>query len=485
MKATEVGKQMMLKIIKDSFAGHLTIFGIDCFFAFSNGYSLKIIPKAEDIELLNAKCKERGYNFDSLGWIHAVDDCGNDIAFLLSERQMPMCYHKNTLTLITDIILQTSNFKGFDGQYLYDYRDLKGFTAMDFTGNAVNAVFSPKAAIKNDDIADNRIEWLPTVKYAKSFSTELDGTKCNLIFSVIVDRHDLSVDTIDLGELHSVIRLEFDERQNLSMIETCWQAVCALLSFCVGQFNVTDVRVGLWDENKKIGIAGFESLIHCKINNDKVEGVEYRYPPYYRFQLEYFGDKLGSLFKLLNCKETKPMLNFLPRTNIDYSVDRNKIRDLCTALEVEFDYHKEELSDPVVAALVDKLKEVVKDFKNENPGVLDNSTYDYVHGSLGLISSPAKEKLWRVYSRYAAIIAEEIKLAAMTPVDCIESQTRKDIGWLVKVRNRITHSVGFTESEIPNAIYARLKIAVYCSVFERSGFSLQETSDIIKKYFGR
>jgi hypothetical protein len=141
---------------------------------------------------------------------------------------------------------------------------------MDFTGNAVNAVFSPKAAIKNDDIADNRIEWLPTVKYAKSFSTELDGTKCSLIFSVIVDRHDLSVDTIDLGELHSVIRLEFDERQNLSMIETCWQAVCALLSFCVGQFNVTDVRVGLWDENKKIGIAGFESLIHCKINNDKV-----------------------------------------------------------------------------------------------------------------------------------------------------------------------------------------------------------------------
>ena len=62
------------------------------------------------------------------------------------------------------IILQTSNSKGFDGQYLYDYKDLKGFTAIDFTGNAVDAVFSPKVAIKKDDIVDNRIEWLPNVK---------------------------------------------------------------------------------------------------------------------------------------------------------------------------------------------------------------------------------------------------------------------------------------------------------------------------------
>lgn len=476
---------MMLNTINDSFAGHLTIFEIECFFAFSNGYSLKIIPKAEDIELLGAKCKERKYNFDSLGWIHAVDDWGYDVAFLLSERQVPMCYHENTLTLITDIILQTYNSKGFDGQYLYDYKALNGFTTIDFTGDAVNAVFSPKVAIKKDNTANNRIEWLPIEKYAKSFPTELNGAKCNLIFTVIVDRHDLSVEATDLGELYSVIRLEFDERQSLSMIETCWQAVCTLLTFCVGQFNVTDVRVGLWDEKRKTGIAGFDSQISCKINNDKVEGIEYRYPAFYRFQANYFGEKLGSLFKLMNYVETKPILSFLPRTNIDNSVDRNKIRDLCTALEVEFDYRKEEIADPAVIVLIDKLKVTTKDFKKENPGVLGDSTYDYIHNSLRLISSPAKEKLWRVYSKYSAIIAEEIKWATMTPVNCTEAQTRKDIGWLVKLRNGITHSTGFTESEIPNVIYARLKLAVYCSVLERSGYSLQEISDIMKKYFGR
>jgi hypothetical protein len=478
---------MMVNTIKDSFAGHLTIFGLDCFFAFSNGYSLKIIPKAEDIELLQAKCKERGYNFDSLGWIHAIDDWEYDVAFLLSERQMPMCYHKDTLTLITDIVLQTSNNKDGDGRYLYDYIDLKGFTAIDFVGEAVNAVFSPKSVIKKDDIKDNRIEWLPTVKYAKSFPTELNGKKCSLIFSVIIDRQDLDLGNTSLGELHSVIRLEFDERQDVSMIETSWQAVCTFLTFCVGQFNVTDLYIRLWDIKDKIGIRGFQSTIYCQINGDKVEGIQFSFPAYYRFQADFLGDKAGCLFKLLNNKDTRPILSFLPRTNIDSSVDRNKVRDLCTALEVEYDYEKAEFADSGVASLICKLKEAVKDYKKENPGVLDDSTYSYVHGSLGLISFPAKEKLWRIYSKYIEVIKEEFKWAALSlPCsDFSETQTKKDIGWMVKIRNTITHTAGFADAEIPNAIYTRLRIAVYCSILKRSGYSLQEIAEIMKKYFGR
>lgn len=474
----------MLCTIKDSFVGHLNIFGFDCFFALSNGYTLKIIPKAEDVEPLNIKCMERRYNFDSLGWIHAVSDWGNDVAFHLSEWQSKMCFHADTLTLIVDIILQTSNSKGADGKYLFDYIDLKGFSAIDFMGNAVDAIFSPKIAIKKDHVADNRIEWLPAVNYAKSFPTELCGVRCDLIFTVVVDRHDIDVNLTDLGELHSVIRLEFDERQELSMIETTWQAVCTLLAFCAGQLNVSDVSVGLWDEKQKIGTAGFESLIFCRINNDKVDGIEFQYPAFYRFQIDDFGNKLSALFKLLSQTETKPILSFLPRNNYDFNVDRNKIRDLCTALEVEFDYRKEEFANPVVTVLVDKLKNTVKDFKKENPELLDENTYSYIYGSLGYISSPAKEKLWRIYRAYAEIIDADMKFSMFQRIICTEIQTQADIGWLVKARNDITHSVGFIESEIPNAIYFRLKTAVFCSVLERSGYSLHEISNIMKKYLG-
>ena len=472
-----------MNTIKDTFIGRLAIFEIDCFFSFSDGYSLKIIPKTEDIDLFRLKCKETSGSLSSLDWIYGVDDWGFDVAFLLSEYQLPMAYHEGCLTLIVDIILRTSNSKDADGKYLYDYNDLHGFTAIDFTGNAVDSILSPKIAIKKVNVASQCIEWLPPQVYAKIFSTTLNGTKCNLIFTVVVDRNDLSVDTTDLGKSYSVVRLEFNERQSLSMIKICWQAVCTLLAFCVGQYNITDTNIGLWDKNQSIGIAGFRSQIDCAINTEKVEGVKFQYPAFYRFQINYLGEKLGKLFELLNCENTRPILDFLPRTNSDNGVDKNKIRELCTALEVEFNYLNKETANPAVTTLVDNLKRQVKAFRKENPDILNGSTYDYIYGTLKHISLPAKEKLWRVYRKYAAIIDKETKQANRFIINNSETQTLKDIGWLVNLRNSLTHSTKFTEDEIPNAIYFRLKIAVYCSVFESSGYSLEEISDIIKRYF--
>jgi hypothetical protein len=254
----------------------------------------------------------------------------------------------------------------------------------------------------------------------------------------------------------------------------------------MGQFNVTDLHIGLWDTKDKIGIRGFQSTIYCQINGDKVEGIQFSFPAYYRFQADFLGDKTGGLFKLLNNKDTRPILSFLPRTNIDNNVDRNKVRDLCTALEVEYEYEKAKFDNSGVDSLICKLKEGVKDYKKENPGILDDSTYDYVCGSLGLISLPAKEKLWRIYNKYGDIIKEDKWAALSLPcIDFSETKTKRDIGWMVKIRNTITHTAEFADAEIPNAIYARLRIAVYCSILERSGYSLQELTEIMKNYFGR
>ncbi|MDR1689503.1 MAG: hypothetical protein LBS21_12965 [Clostridiales bacterium] len=475
---------MILNAIKDNFVGYITIFGLDCFFALSEGYSLKIVPKPEEIELFQAKCKERSFNFDSLGWIHAVNDSGDDIAFFLSERQIPFCYYKDTLILIADMIFQTSNNKSRNGEYLQDYKDLKGFTAIDFSGEAVDSVFFPKLAIKEEVTKDNCFERQATDKYAINVQTELNGEKCSLIFSVIVDRQDWIWETRSLGELHSVIRLEFDNRQDMSMIEPSWQAVCTFLAFCMGQFNVTDLNIGLWDsKDKKIGTKGFLSNIYGKINNDKGENIQFRYPAYCRFQADFLGEKVGCLFKLLSNKDTRPILSFLSRNNYEFDVGKNNIRDICSSLEVEYKYKKEDFPNSNVVSLVGKLKQVVKEYRKENPNLLNNDTYSYINSSLEFISLPAKEKLWRIYEKYSAIINEIYKFFGSSQgKDFSKEQTIKDIGWMVKVRNNITHSVGYMEAEIPNYIYNRLIIAVYCSILERSGYSILEIADIMEKY---
>lgn len=218
-----------------------------------------------------------------------------------------------------------------------------------------------------------------------------------------------------------------------------------------------------------------------------MEGIQFLYPAYYRFQANYLGDKTGCLFKRLNGKDTRPILSFLQQTNIDINVDRNKVKDLCTALEVEYEYRKAEFTDSGVAAVVSKLGKVVKDYKKENPGVLDADTYSYIHSSLKLISLPAKEKLWRIYSKYKEIIEDELRWAMMSfpHINFSESQTIADIGWIVKARNAITHTAGFADADIPNNIFFRLEIAVYCSILERSGYPLKEIAVIMKEYFGR
>lgn len=42
---------------------------------------------------------------------------------------------------------------------------------------------------------------------------------------------------------------------------------------------------------------------------------------------------------------------------------------------------------------------------------------------------------------------------------------------------------GITEQDIPNAIYPRLRVAIYCSVLVRAGYSIEEIVRIIEAYF--
>lgn len=313
-------------LIDKDFAGILTIWGAKCTFTFAKGYLLEIRPFESDSELFLSKCRERNGNYESLEWIHGISNREYDVAFFPSEQQGPLCYYRGTLTLVISIVLQAYNIKGTNGEYLYAYKDLHGFNAIDFSGKAVDAIFPPKAAIIRTSIDEQRISWYPSTKYAKAFDVAIHGVACKLVFTIEIERQDLDIESTSLGSIHSIIRLAFPERQDLSMIEPCWQAVCTFLSFCIGQQNVTNLDIGLWDEEKNPGMLNCFGNITCEINNDKGDDIESIYPAYFRFQIGSLGEKVGSLFQILINAEKRPILGFFPRTNTDHSVDRNKIR---------------------------------------------------------------------------------------------------------------------------------------------------------------
>lgn len=119
--------------------------------------------------------------------------------------------------------------------------------------------------------------------------------------------------------------------------------------------------------------------------------------------------------------------------------------------------------------------------------MIDDAEYSYIHSSISVISRPARKKIFSIYGRYKTIIEKhttDLRSALIAnKIDTSDEATATDIGWIVKTRNSITHSVGITDTTIPNMIYSRLTIAVLCSVLERAGYNLEEIALIIEDYF--
>ena len=471
-----------MAVINETISGRLTLWKVACHFVLTKGCFLEITPDNDGVEKLRDDCRERGNNFDNLGALHGKDKFKHDYAFIPAKVQGPFCFYRGVITLVIDIVITTINTKKSDGSYLHKYEDLNGFTAIDFSGEAVDSILNPKAIIDRQHGLGNRIEWKANSEVAKSFSTSISGHKCQLIFTVVSDQFFSSLDRNTIATLKTIMRIEFEERQSTDKIIDCWRAACYFLSFCTGCFNVTDLQIGLWDTDDCIGTQPWHSTIDCFINSQKIESVHFEEDPYYRFLIASLGDKTGNVFSILNNDETKPSIGFLRKTNDDVMVDRDKIRDLCTAFEVEFEYQKGQIKDVNIELLVGRLKETVKTFRSENPTSISERDYGYIFGTLNFISMPARKKIGYIYQKYSSMIDERIKHHAYG-IDVSPEKTEEDIGWLVKSRNNITHSTGISEDAIPNAIFARLKIAVYCSVLERAGYSLDEIKVVLNMYF--
>lgn len=463
--------------------GVLVIWGLKCAFSFANGCSLEIKPNDSVEESFKEKCRELQGNFDKLDWIYGTDAWGKNIAFLPSAQQDHYSYLKGTLSLVIDIFLSGYDSDTFEG--VTDIPILKGFTAIDFYGDSIDSIFSPKCILNRDSLSENKIEWYPVSKCAKAFRSAICGLPCTIIFTVFVDREDCDYDTTSLGKLRSILRIEFERSQSISLIEECWQATCYFLSFCTGHLNVTDLKISLWD-NKTPKIYGAPGIVRCQVNSEKIENIKFQEVPYNRFQIDWLGTRVGQLFELIGCADSRPHLGFLPKTNADINVDSHKIRDICTAFEVEYGFRVGEFESLNTKELVVCLKETIKRYKNDHPEQLSEDVYNSAYNSLSFILLPAREKVWRIYAQFKEVIDrgfKEMSWFSGTILNLTEKQTRADIQWLVRLRNNITHASRTTEQNIPNAIYSRLRVAIYCSTLVRAGYPIEEIATIIKAYF--
>lgn len=178
-------------------------------------------------------------------------------------------------------------------------------------------------------------------------------------------------------------------------------------------------------------------------------------------ELKLFNELMENLINIL--ENDKFSIMFLPDSNNEtYTIDYENIKNICTALEFEFQQNKMKLEkNKIIVDLQRLVKLEIKKFKDANSS-LDKDDYASIESSVDKWTLPAKKQIWALYENYIDIIEYICNKKAIY-------LTYQNICDFIKFRNKITHGEfpHFTE-EIANTAYG-LKILIYISLLKRIG----------------
>ena len=175
-------------------------------------------------------------------------------------------------------------------------------------------------------------------------------------------------------------------------------------------------------------------------------------------------------------KEHKGLPLFItPKDEIDAkTMDVGKIRNICSALEMELDLGGVRLeTNPQIKKLIDSVKKVIKEHR-EGENKLSDKTYDNIGGNISHWNQPLVERACRAWEQHEAIL-----LPLINKYD-IEI-TQEKIYKFVKARNDITHN-GFTglNEEVANTAFALMGL-IYCCTLTRLKMKPEEIRYIMDK----
>jgi len=445
--------------LKHSFSGYIRV-GEEICFCTVNDFSVKILPVYNNdyspFQMISKIRESFSENPEfKKCFLEGITENNRDFRVLLTEPPQfpPLGFYASFGSPL--IIMGKSNMGILP--------ELSYFDAIKFSGDSVNIVYNPKIALKHSGYSKESpgvisIETKPFSDYTKEYDVSIDGQKAKLKFSIEQDGKSGDMLTPELGSLTSVIRLEFDEKQPLNMIENSYIQMSGLIKFLVGRQNVR-FGTSLMQKDKS---GRYETVAECFIHDGYEDSCNVRF--HNAISLTHLGNKLPNLYKLFGEKDKSPYLNFLPRSNKEAPyVSYTDVYDICTALEKEYGLKKYKAPlDAATEKLLDKLKTDVKECKSTDPNGNDR-LYDAANSSIGYINFPLAERIW--------YLCEQSLDTTLTKEK--RDKLKEDVVAFVKLRNKSAHDgiVNWGES---TKILTTLLRTFYCAVLTRADYSTDE-----------
>ena len=382
------------------------------------------------------------------------------------------------LRFTTPMIIEASgNTDVFFGSLPEDWDK---FHAITFKGGNINAIFPPYQALEKTGSGESTkdgvmgIRTLPWKNYTIKGQATIDDQIVKYTISIAQAGLSSCKDdnTYTLGELNSFIRFSFSEGKDFSQIERYYLIAKMFVSLLTMQNNI-DFETYL-SQRKANG--QFYRTATCEIY-DVYENYADRNQCRV-IQIGRIQDQLPKILEAIATGEYNTLCTLLPDDNRRLGlISITNVQDLCTALEVAYDWDKKNRNkDKPIKSLCKKAARIaIKELQSEFPDI-DLGTETTIKKTFEYLDYNAKSKIYTLYEENQTAVDLVAKKHNWPPL------TKERIEKFTSLRNHKTHDGTFDWSNI-DEIYPLLYALEYTCALKHAGIQEKTISELIWKLF--
>lgn len=468
--------------IPDNFCGYLNI-GDDTFTYNVSNHVVTLLPaqseRAKRYEVLD---RAHSRNIDPPEYLFGVADDNYRIAMLRNGKFNSDSFGFNpSVRFGTPVIIKASGNSGYFCNMLTE--EWNNFHSITFYGGNINALCNPQMAVerptsneykKESCDGERKIKIRPWDDYTRSVDFGIDGEKATLTISVSQTgeaNNSEDMGAYSLGKLNSFIRFSFENAQGFDKIVKYYEIVKSLIAILTTRNNIFfEVYLSQRNSNNQYFQTGVCKIIdhYENYSTKKWHNV---------VPIHNILDCVPRLIEKIANSEVEPLLALLPEDNKRTGqISITNVQDLCTALEVAYDWSKRSKEkDPLIAELKAQIKKTITKFTQTHDEI-DVYKETTISSAFQYLDYTLKQKILTMYNENCDAVDAIVSKWSLPQVDEV------NVGSFVKLRNRKTHSGAIEWGDSAN-LYTALLALGYACLFRHIGLSNEVIKSALVQIF--
>lgn len=468
-----------MKKIPDRFNGYLRVNGNEFVYNVSDSVVTMLPAQSDKSKRWDVFQNTRSYKCELPEYLFGEYE-ETQIAFLrkteFSSRGLGLDL---SIQFATPLIIKAAgNAVGYYGNLTEEWNK---FHAITFYGGNINSLYMPQIAVEPTDIKKylnsnvvREVKMRPWEEYPHSIGLDIDNEKVELTIFVLQsgEKSDpTKLEAYSLGELNSCIQFSFEKAQDSDKIVKYYKIAKSLVAILTKQNNVCfDVYL-----SQRNSAGQYFPSAYCKI----FDGYEnYSTKKYNRvISVQSIWDCIPNLINIIANNEADILLAILPENNkMVNKISIVNIQDLCTALEVAYDWNSRiREKDVRIEELKKTIKKCIKEFIANNPEI-DVYKQTTISSAFQYLNYTLKQKIITLYNENKS----EIDLLILKRN--LEEINEENITSFVKLRNGKTHS-GIINWGNSAYLYPALVALLYVCFFRYIGLDEEKIKAVILNIF--